>query len=112
MKARGGGTAVILSSALAECGDQPYLRTMSNRAQNLGTIAMVVVLIAILAAALWYAASAWFAISGPPMPAVGYVAMTLGIVVSLIVGIGLMALLFYSSRHGYDEPHPSDGEDE
>ncbi|MGC1351407.1 MAG: hypothetical protein WA858_16765 [Xanthobacteraceae bacterium] len=85
---------------------------MPNRAQNLGTIAMVVVLIAILAAALWYAASAWFAIAGPPMPAVGYVAMTLGIVVSLVVGVGLMALLFYSSRHGYDEPHPSDSEGE
>ena len=60
-------------------------------------------LIAILAAALWYAASAWISISGPPMPAVGYVAMTLGIVISIVVGCGLMALLFYSSRHGYDE---------
>ena len=38
------------------------------------------------------------------MPAAGYVAMTLGIVFSLVVGCGLMALLFYSSRHGYDEP--------
>jgi hypothetical protein len=98
------------SPTLAERGDQPYLRAMASRTQNLATIAMVAALIAILAAALWYAASAWFAISGPPMPAVGYVAMTLGIVMSLIVGIGLMALLFYSSRHGYDEPHPSDGE--
>jgi hypothetical protein len=69
-------------------------------------------LIAILAAALWYAASAWVAISGPPMPAVGYIAMTFGIVISLIVGCGLMALLFYSSRHGYDEQHPADGERE
>jgi hypothetical protein len=34
----------------------------------------------------------------------GYVAMTLGVVLSLIVGVGLMALLFYSSRGGYDEP--------
>ena len=41
------------------------------------------------------------------MAAVGYVAMISGIVISLIVGCGLMALLFYSSRHGYDEPtHP------
>jgi hypothetical protein len=99
-------------SVLAQCGTQAYLPAMSNRAQNLGTIAMVVVLIAILAAAMWYAASAWFAISGPPMPAVGYVAMTFGVVVSLVVGIGLMALLFYSSRHGYDEPHPSDRQGE
>ena len=60
-------------------------------------------LLAILAAASWYAASAWISISGPPMPAVGYVAMTFGVVISLVVGCGLMALLFYSSRHGYDE---------
>ena len=29
--------------------------------------------------------------------------MGLGIVFSLIVGCGLMALVFYSSRHGYDD---------
>ena len=28
----------------------------------------------------------------------------LGLVFSLIVGVGLMALVFYSSRTGYDEP--------
>jgi hypothetical protein len=39
------------------------------------------------------------------MPATGYIAMTLGIVFSLAVGFGLMTLLFYSSRHGYDEPY-------
>jgi len=71
--------------------------------RNLGTIVLVVTLIAIMAAALWFAASAWISVAGPPMPAVGYVAMILGIVISLIVGCGLMALLFYSSRHGYDE---------
>jgi hypothetical protein len=37
------------------------------------------------------------------MPEVGYVAMTIGVVFSLLVGITLMTLLFYSSRHGYDE---------
>jgi hypothetical protein len=30
--------------------------------------------------------------------------MGFGIAFSLIVGIGLMALIFYSSRRGYDEP--------
>jgi hypothetical protein len=34
----------------------------------------------------------------------GYIAMILGIVFSLVIGCGLMALMFYSSRHGYDEP--------
>jgi fatty acid desaturase len=85
---------------------------MASRTSNLGTIALVVALLAILAAALWFAASAWLSIQGPPMPAVGYVAMILGIVFSLIVGCGLMALLFYSSRHGYDEPHRADDEPE
>jgi hypothetical protein len=73
---------------------------------NLATVVLVVVpLLALLVAALWYAASAWVTLQGPPMPAVGYVAMVLGIVFSLLVGFGLMALLFYSNRHGYDDPH-------
>ena len=41
---------------------------------------------------------------GEPMPAQGYAAMMIGVLLSLVVGIGLMALLFYSSRRGYDEP--------
>jgi hypothetical protein len=85
---------------------------MQQRNMSLGTIALVVALIAILAAALWYAAGAWISVTGPPMPTVGYVAMILGIVFSLIVGCGLMALLFYSSRHGYDEPFQSENDRE
>jgi formate hydrogenlyase subunit 3/multisubunit Na+/H+ antiporter MnhD subunit len=38
------------------------------------------------------------------LPGDFYVAMTLGIVFSLVVGVGLMALIFYSHRKGYDEP--------
>jgi hypothetical protein len=37
------------------------------------------------------------------MPAGGYVMIVLGVVISLIVGCGLMALMFYSSRRGYDD---------
>jgi len=81
---------------------------MLNR---LGKIVLVLALLGILAAAGWFAADAWLAVSGPPMPTTGYVAMTLGIVFSLLVGCGLMALLFYSSRHGYDEP-PMEGGDQ
>jgi hypothetical protein len=35
----------------------------------------------------------------------GWIAMSLGIVFSLAVGVGLMSLVFYSSRRGYDEPN-------
>jgi hypothetical protein len=70
---------------------------------TVGAVVMFAALFAILTVALWFASRAWTAIDGPPMPAVGYVAMILGVVFSLVVGCGLMALLFYSSRHGYDD---------
>ena len=69
----------------------------------LGTVVLVVVLFGLLAMAGWYAARSWTSVQGPPMPTSGYVAMTLGVVLSLLVGFALMTLLFYSSRHGYDE---------
>jgi hypothetical protein len=58
----------------------------------------------LLAASVWFAFYTWNGIEGPPLPTEGYVAMGLGVVFSLVVGIGLMALMFYSSRHGYDAP--------
>ena len=66
-------------------------------------IALIAALFALLAASVWFAYYVWVSDEGPPLPAVGYVAMTLGILFSLIVGVGLMALIFYSHRHGYDE---------
>jgi hypothetical protein len=79
------------------------MRQMSGKLGTLGIIAIMVPLFVILAAAGWYAARAWTQVTGPALPAAGYVAMTLGVVFSLVVGCGLMALLFYSSRHGYDD---------
>jgi hypothetical protein len=58
---------------------------MQTHTVSFGTIALLAALLAILAAALWFAASAWLSIAGPPMPAVGYVAMILGIVFSLVM---------------------------
>jgi hypothetical protein len=40
------------------------------------------------------------------MPTEGYVALIAGAFFAIVIGVGLMALLFYSSRHGYDDsPH-------
>jgi len=66
-------------------------------------LAFVIPLFVILAASVWWAVSLWMSVEGPPMPIGGYVAMWLGIGFSLVVGCGLMALVFYSSRYGYDE---------
>lgn len=73
---------------------------------------IIVPLVALLAAAVWFATYSWNAIEGPPIPTTGYVTMWLGILFSLVVGCGLMALVFYSSRRGYDMPPQYDTKDE
>jgi cobalamin synthase len=78
-------------------------RARDSHIEDMRRLAVIVPLIGLLAGAVWFAIYAWNAIEGPPIPTEGYVAMVLGIVFSLIVGIGLMALVFYSSRHGYDD---------
>ena len=82
--------------------DRPNAPT-PNRFGRLGTVVLVVVLLGLLIAAILLAVRSFTSLEGPPMPEVGYVAMTIGVVFSLLVGITLMTLLFYSSRHGYDE---------
>ena len=77
----------------------PYWHLMAK----LGTFALIVALLAILVASAWLAVRTWIATSASQMSASGYVAMALGIVLSLVVGCGLMALVFYSSRYGYDD---------
>ena len=47
--------------------------------------------------------SAWRALADVEMSMSGYVAMVLGALVSLAVGGGLMALLFWSNRKGFDD---------
>ncbi|HYS87161.1 MAG TPA: hypothetical protein VEN78_19490 [Bradyrhizobium sp.] len=46
----------------------------------------------------------WTLGNGADVPTSGYAAMALGVIISLAVGFGLMALIFYRSRKGYDEP--------
>src|SRR5262249_57416422 len=59
----------------------------------LGPIALVIVLLGLLIAAAACAVRSWTSIEGPPLPEVGYVAMTIGVVFSLMIGIALMELL-------------------
>ena len=64
---------------------------------------LIVPLLALLAFSIWFAAAAWIRLGGEPIPLYGYVAIAGGVLFSLLVGGGLMALVFYSSRHGYDD---------
>jgi membrane associated rhomboid family serine protease len=65
-------------------------------------------LFALLAAALWFAGSAWAHLTGD-IPGYGWAAIAGGVLFSLLVGGGLMALIFYSNRHGYDDLSGGDG---
>ena len=64
---------------------------------------LILSLFGLLAASVWFAGAAWEHLGGEPIPAYGYVAIAGGVLISLLVGGGLMALVFYSHRHGYDD---------
>ena len=77
-----------------------------------GTIVIVLFLLGLLGFSVWWAIYGWTS-TDVQMPTVGYVALFAGIFFSLVVGCGLMALVFYSSRKGYDEPpHIVDAEED
>jgi hypothetical protein len=57
----------------------------------------------ILGLAIWFAGSAWSHFGGDAIPIYGYVAIAGGVIFSLGLGGGLMALVFYSNNHGYDD---------
>ena len=65
-------------------------------------IATVAILLGLLGWALWYGVVSWNALAGVRISPLGWVFMVLGIIVTFLVGAGLMALVFYSSRHDRD----------
>src|SRR5258708_2221281 len=77
--------------------------TMSAR-MGVGSWIILIVLLSLLAATCVFIYFGWTRGKGFDVPTSGYAAMALRVIVSLAVGFGLMALLFYSSRKGYDEP--------
>jgi hypothetical protein len=81
-----------------------------KRTNAVGRLLIALSLFGLLAGAVWYAVDVWTVSAGPPMPTAAYVAMALGVGFSIVIGGGLMALLFYSNRHGYDEGAKGDHE--
>ncbi len=82
-----------------------------NRSSR-GAWLLVAILLALLVVAGGYAYQGLTFGGQVDIPIEGYIALALGIVLSLVVGIGLMALVFYSSRSGYDEPPRQDPTDQ
>jgi hypothetical protein len=75
-----------------------------KRKSTVGTVLVVAVLLALLAFAIHIAVSGWGSgsVADVPMTAAGWVAMGLGILATLALGVGLMALMYYSSRNNRD----------
>lgn len=69
----------------------------------MGSKILIAVLLGLVVWAGWVGITGWNLDSDVQMSGHGYAAMTIGIVMSLVVGIALMALVFYSSRKGYDD---------
>jgi hypothetical protein len=74
------------------------------RRAKLGVLGWMVILalVVFLIGAAWFAFYAWNLFPGTDIGTHGTIAMVLGIVISTLVGAGLMGLLFWSSRKGYD----------
>ena len=70
---------------------------------KLGVFALLTALLGLLAASVWYAYGLWTSVETEALPPGLWAALVGGVVFSLLVGCGLMALVFYSSRHGYDD---------
>jgi hypothetical protein len=73
-----------------------------------GTIAIVVAVL-IVAFVVAISVGNWNFVGNSGIDLNGWIALILGVVVTLALGIGLMALVFISNRRGYDEPPDKSG---
>lgn len=76
------------------------------------TTLIVVSLLAILATAVVGVHQLWVSMEGSAISTHGMIALGLGVLVTFGLGAGLMFLVFYSSRRGYDDidvPPPDRG---
>jgi hypothetical protein len=74
------------------------------------TVLVAAVWVLLLAAAGSVALHLWFEIGEVSLGFHGWLALGLGVGFSLILGVGLMMLVFHSARRGYDDAGgPPDG---
>ena len=86
--------------------EELYWQNLRTSAKGMGasSYALLAGMVVLLIVVAVMATLGWESAGGTDVPPIGYAAMAAGILFSLVVGFGLMALVFYSSRAGYDEP--------
>ncbi len=98
----GGGS---IPRSFLTCRAEPHARDSAARTFYIDFMRtlIIVALFTLLALAVWFAAVAWERFGSDAIPFYGYVAIAGGILFSLLLGAGLMGLVYYSNRHGYDD---------
>jgi hypothetical protein len=76
--------------------------------KRLGSFAGIAVAAITIAVVIAVSVVTWQQIGNSGISVNGWVALILGVLMTLAVGIGLMTLVFISSRHGYDDPPGED----
>ena len=61
----------------------------------------VVALVGVLGASVWFAFYGWN-LTDAKVSTSGMISLALGVVISMVLGGGLMALVFWSNKKGYD----------
>jgi NADH:ubiquinone oxidoreductase subunit 5 (subunit L)/multisubunit Na+/H+ antiporter MnhA subunit len=67
------------------------------------TLLTLAVLLGLLALSAVLGYWVWMELDEVEMSHHGWIALTLGVVMTFLVGAGLMALVFFSHRRGYDD---------
>jgi len=67
---------------------------------KVGNWIILAVLLGMLSATIWIAYDIWKTTADVPISENDYIALGVGAALSLLVGCGLMALLFYRRHHG------------
>jgi len=63
---------------------------------------IITILIMLMAGSVYATYETWIGLNEVEISFNGKVAMTIGVIVTIFLGTGLMFLVFYSSRNGYD----------
>ena len=66
--------------------------------------ALAIFLLGLLAGVCWWVFASVSSLGGFNMPLSAWIAMVVGVVLALGLGVGLMALTFHSNRAGHDLP--------
>jgi hypothetical protein len=75
-----------------------------NKATRLGAWGWfaILALLALLVSGVCYCIYAWREVPNVGIPPIGWLFLALGVILTILLGGGLMLLLFYSSRKGKD----------